>query len=135
MTRDPAERGGLRLDKWLWAARFFKTRSLATQAIALGRVRVAGARCKPSRATHVGDRLEIWIGDARAEVCVRALSDRRGPAPEARTLYEETESSRMRREVTLQMRVMGVEPGRERKGRPTGRERRELQRVRAGEGE
>jgi ribosome-associated heat shock protein Hsp15 len=135
MTPDPAEREGLRLDKWLWAARFFKTRSLATQAIALGRVRVAGGRCKPSRATHVGDLLEIWIGDTRVEVCVRALSDHRGPAPEARTLYEETEASRTHREAALQMRVMGVEPARQRKGRPTGRERRELQRVRSGEGE
>src|SRR5690606_3522892 len=88
----------VRIDKWLWAARFFKTRALAIEAVKGGRVQVDGARVKPSRTVRVGDRIEITIGQTRRTVDVRALSDRRGPASVAATLYEETPESRAARE-------------------------------------
>jgi ribosome-associated heat shock protein Hsp15 len=120
----------LRLDKWLWAARFFKTRSLASQAIELGRVRLRGNRIKPAHATHVGDALEVLIGETRFEIIVRALSAQRGPAPVARTLYEETPASVARREQALLMRHHGPEPAQAIKGRPTKKQGRDLRRVR-----
>ena len=89
---------GVRIDRWLWAARFFRTRSLATAAVSGGRVHVGGQRVKPARAVAVGDRLEITRGRERFEVIVEALSEQRGPASEARTLYSETEESARRRE-------------------------------------
>ena len=119
----------LRLDKWLWAARFFKTRSLANQAIDLGRVRLQGNRIKPAHSTHVGDALEILIGETRFEVVVRALSAQRGPAPVARMLYEETAASVARREQAQLMR-QAKEPAATIKGRPTKKQGRELRRVR-----
>jgi ribosome-associated heat shock protein Hsp15 len=88
----------LRLDKWLWAARFFKTRPLAQKAIDGGKVKIDGTRAKPGKALHVGQQLEIRCGFERYEVVVRALSERRGPASVARELYEESEESRQRRE-------------------------------------
>ena len=88
------ERGGLRLDVWLWAARFFKTRGLARDAIEAGRVELGGARCKPARTVHVGDRLRITRGHECLELDVLALPLRRGPASEAQTLYRETDASR-----------------------------------------
>jgi len=130
-----AERTTLRLDKWLWAARFFKTRSLASQAIELGRVRLRGNRIKPAHATHVGDALELFIGDARLEIIVRALSAQRGPAPVARTLYEETPESVARREQAQLMRQHGHEPAQVIKGRPTKKQGRELRRLRTTPGE
>src|SRR5262249_6819744 len=87
----------MRLDKWLWAARFFKTRSLAQTAVAGGKVKVNGERVKPARDLAPGDRLAIRIGELEWAVLVKALSERRGPASVARTLYEEDESSRARR--------------------------------------
>ena len=120
----------LRIDKWLWAARFFKTRTLATQAIDLGRVRADGERVKPARDVTVGDRLEIHIGDARIEVIVRALSATRGPAPVARLLYEETAASVARREQRAAARAYAPEPAQDIKGRPTKRDARELRRLR-----
>jgi ribosome-associated heat shock protein Hsp15 len=125
--------GRIRIDKWLWAARFFKTRSLATQAIDLGRVRSDGARIKPAREVRVGDVLEVQVGDARIEVVVRALSASRGPAPVARLLYEETAASIGRREQRQAVRAHAPEPAAHIKGRPTKREGRALRRVR-GEG-
>ena len=83
----------VRIDKWLWAARFFKTRSAATEAVAGGRVHVNGARVKPSRDVQIGDTVQIRIGQLGWVVLVRGLSDKRGPAKVAATLYEETPES------------------------------------------
>ena len=93
-----------RLDIWLWAARFYKTRSLAKQAIETGKVDVAGQRAKSSRAVRVGDVLAITRGDDTYEIEVRGLSDQRGPAPAAQALYVESEASRARREAALAQR-------------------------------
>lgn len=114
----------LRLDKWLWAARFFKTRALATEAIKGGKVELNGHRAKPSREVKVGDGLRIRQGFDEKTVIVRDLSDRRGPAPVARQLYEETAESIAQREKAAEQRRLANahrEPG---KGRPTKRERR-----------
>lgn len=120
----------MRLDKWLWAARFYKTRSLAQQAIEAGRVRVAGERIKPSKEVRPGDRLAIRVQDEDWEIAVRALSERRGPAAAARLLYEEGEASRLRREARRAERSLGREPALERHGRPTKTDRRALRRLR-----
>jgi ribosome-associated heat shock protein Hsp15 len=117
----------MRLDKWLWAARFFKTRGLAQQAIAAGRVKLHEARAKPAQALKVGDRLEIRIGDLLWQVQVAALSDKRGPAPQARKLYAESEASRAERERRADLRRYGADPAAGRKGRPTKRDRRKLE--------
>src|ERR1044071_1417935 len=88
----------VRIDRWLWAARFYKTRGLATESVLGGHVQLNGARVKPAKDVHVGDRLLIRIGALVWEVEVLALSDKRGPAAVARTLYEESEESRRERE-------------------------------------
>ena len=119
----------MRLDKWLWAARFFKTRSLAQQAVTGGRVQLNGVRTKPAHELKVGDMLDIRVGDWRWEVKVIALSDRRGPAEEARKLYEETEASRAERERRGDMRRWGTEPAATLKGRPTKRDRRRMEQL------
>ena len=119
----------VRIDKWLWAARFFKTRSLATDAIDRGRVRIDGEPVKPSRAVKVNDKLMIDNGSDRWEVIVAAISDQRGPAPVARTLYFETDESIERRENDKQARLLYPEPGSSIKGRPTKRDRRALSRA------
>jgi ribosome-associated heat shock protein Hsp15 len=113
----------LRIDKWLWCARFFKSRAQASQAVAGGLVHVGGARVKPSRAVRIGETVAITRGEQRWEVIVRSIPQRRGPAPEARTHYEETPASvqaRERRQAMAQLRAPA--PG----GRPDKRERREL---------
>ncbi len=122
----------MRVDKWLWAARFFKTRGLAQQAIEAGRVKLGGARIKAAREVKPGDQLEIATGALRWEVVVQALSARRGPAAEARRLYAESEESRSRRETQLAERRLTTEPARELPGRPTKRDRRMLERLRRG---
>jgi len=119
----------MRLDKWLWAARWFKTRGLAQQAIASGRVRLHEERTKPAQALKVGDLLEIRIGDSVWHVEVAALSDQRGPAVQARKLYAETEASRAERERRAELRRFGAEPARALKGRPTKRDRRMLDKL------
>ena len=119
---------GIRIDKWLWAARFFKTRSLATDAVSGGKVRLNGAPTKPARDVKPGDRLEISNGDTRWQVVVLALSDKRGPAPEARLLYEETAASIAEREAAQQRRQLAREPAAEIHGRPTKRDRRQIDR-------
>ena len=91
------ERDGVRLDLWLWAARFYKTRSLAKQAIETGKVEVGGQRAKASRQVHVGDALVVVRGEERFELTVRGLGDKRGPASVAQMLYEESIESRDRR--------------------------------------
>jgi len=117
----------MRLDKWLWAARFFKTRSLAQQAIAAGRVKLNESRVKPSHELKVADSLLIRIGDYEWHVVVSALSDKRGPAEQARKLYQETEASRAERERRGDLRRWGAEPANALKGRPTKRDRRQIE--------
>jgi len=122
--------GSVRLDKWLWAARFFKTRSLATAAISAGEARVARERVKPARDVKVGDELQIRRGDDVMDVVVRELSSTRGPASVAQRLYEETEESRQRRALAAERRVLAREPALDIKGRPTKRDARVLKRLR-----
>jgi ribosome-associated heat shock protein Hsp15 len=125
----PVRRGSLlRIDKWLWAARFFKTRSLAQQAIAAGRVKLGDARVKASHPIKPSDCLAIRVGEFEWQIIVNALSDRRGPAEEARKLYQETEASRAERERRIDLRRWGAEPASTLKGRPTKRDRRTLER-------
>lgn len=119
----------LRIDKWLWAARFFKTRSLAAQAVEGGRVRLNGARVKPAKDVKPGDEVVVHIGELEWVVVVRALSARRGPADQARKLYDEREASRARREAILEARRHEFEPGFGLRGRPTKRDRRMLRKV------
>ena len=116
----------MRIDKWLWAARFFKTRSMAQQAIAAGRVKLNDTRIKPSHELKARDALAIRIGDFEWQVTVKALSDKRGPAEQARKLYEETEASRAERERRQDLRRWGAEPANTLKGRPTKRDRRQI---------
>jgi ribosome-associated heat shock protein Hsp15 len=116
----------LRLDKWLWAARFFKTRSLAQQAVSGGRVQLNGERTKRAHEVRVGDSVDVRVGDWRWQVVVKALSDCRGPAEEARRLYDETSESRAERERRQDLRRWGAEPAAALKGRPTKRDRRLL---------
>jgi ribosome-associated heat shock protein Hsp15 len=117
----------MRVDKWLWAARFFKTRSLAQQAIAAGRVKLNDARVKSSHELKTGDSLAIRVGDFEWRIVVSALSDKRGPAEQARKLYQETEASRAERARRMDLRRWGAEPARAFKGRPTKRDRRRLE--------
>jgi len=120
-------RGGVRLDKWLWAARFFKTRSLASEEIGKGRVTVNGAVAKPSREVRLGDTLTLAQGITPRTVVVAALSQMRGPATAARLLYEETAESVAAREAALLARRLTPEPAASiEHGRPTKRSRREL---------
>jgi ribosome-associated heat shock protein Hsp15 len=122
----------VRLDKWLWAARFFKTRGLAQAAIAGGKVKLNGERVKPAKALAPGDGLVIRIGEFEWVITVKALSGKRGPAETARKLYEEDEASRARRLAQVADRRAHSSLVGERKGRPTKRERRELERWRSG---
>jgi ribosome-associated heat shock protein Hsp15 len=120
----------LRIDKWLWAARFFKTRTAAQQAVEGGKVRLNGERTKPAREVKPGDELQIHIGQSEWIVRIEALSDKRGPATVARTLYAEDEAARLRREAQSALRKFAADPAQDRHGRPTKRERRELDRWR-----
>lgn len=119
---------GLRVDKWLWAARFFKTRALATLAVDAGHVKLDGARIKPSRALRAGDRLTLRVGEQDWEITVVALSDRRGPATEARRLYVEDPASMARREAHVRAMRAAHDPSSAIKGRPTKRDRRLIHR-------
>lgn len=116
----------VRIDKWLWAARFFKTRSLATDAVDGGKIRINDERIKPARGVKIGDRLDIDNGAAEWEVVVRALADKRGSASVAQTLYAETEKSIAERQKKAEQRKFFREPGEAIKGRPTKRDRRQL---------
>lgn len=122
----------MRLDKWLWAARFFKTRAAAQQAIEGGKIRLNGERTKPARDLKTGDALVIHIGDYEWLITVAKLSDRRGPAAVARLLYEEDPASHARRQERVANRKLMAEPSAGRRGRPTKRERRQLERWRGG---
>jgi ribosome-associated heat shock protein Hsp15 len=121
---------GVRLDKWLWAARFFKTRSLATHACELGRVAFNDQRAKPSREVHVGDLLKVKTAGGDFEIEVLLLSDLRGPAVVAQTLYRETESSRELRRKAAEERRSNPYYEAPWGGRPAKRDRRELNRLR-----
>ncbi|MBI3350551.1 MAG: RNA-binding S4 domain-containing protein [Burkholderiales bacterium] len=117
----------MRLDKWLWAARFFKTRALAVDEINLGRVRVGGQPVKPARDVRVGDLLNIRIGTLAREVEVKGLSNQRGPAPQAQLLYAETPASVTGREAAAEARRLAPEPADTiSQGRPTKQDRRRL---------
>ena len=118
----------MRIDKWLWATRFYKTRSIAAQAVDSGKVSLNDERCKPAKEIRVGDELRIRAGETEWQVRVLDLSDKRGPASAAQKLYEETAESRIRREERAAMRKLTKEPAREIKGRPTKRDRRALAR-------
>jgi ribosome-associated heat shock protein Hsp15 len=120
----------MRVDKWLWAARFFKTRSLASQACDLGRIRVNGNPVKPSREVRVGDLLQVKNPSGEFQVEILALSSMRGPAAAAQMLYHETEASReLRLKLAAEKKAMPhFEDFRE--GKPSKRDRRELDRLR-----
>jgi ribosome-associated heat shock protein Hsp15 len=123
--------GRVRLDKWLWAARFFKTRALAVEAIGGGKVLVAGERAKPAKLLQAGDEVRIRLGPYEHVVILRGTSERRGPASVAATLYEETVTSRAAREkLSEQLRLAPAAFVYEDKGRPTKRDRRDLDRFR-----
>jgi ribosome-associated heat shock protein Hsp15 len=124
--------GRIRIDKWLWAARFFKTRSLASEAVAGGRVHIEGQRVKPARDVRLGEQVQITVGDVTTTVVVEALSDRRGPASQAVLLYRETGESRERRERERELRRLAPPPGADMRGRPGKRDRRRLEAQRAG---
>jgi ribosome-associated heat shock protein Hsp15 len=122
----------LRLDKWLWAARFFKTRSLASAAIDGGKVRLNGNHVKPAKDVAIGDALDISLGEQQWTLMVRALNAQRRPAPEARQLYEETAESLSRRQQAMEMRKLAPPPGADLKGRPTKRAGRQIRRFSEG---
>ena len=122
----------MRIDKWLWAARFYKTRSLASHEIEAGRVSVGGQVVKPAREVAIDDLVEVRrAGNPPVRFRVRALSLVRGPAPQAARLYEETPDSVAAREQAAEMRRLAPEPGRDfEAGRPTKRDRRQMERWR-----
>ena len=128
-----AEDGRVRIDKWLWAARFFKTRSLAADAIAGGKVQVNGERVKRAKPLQVGDEVRIRLGPYEHQVVVRELSDRRGPAPQAAALYEEKESSRAAREALASQLKSVHSAFVPERGRPTKKDRREIRRFKGRE--
>lgn len=118
----------IRIDKWLWAARFYKTRSLATDDIHKGRVQVNGSVVKPARDVKVGDSVVLRRDNVSRTVVVQALSDQRGPAPVAQQLYTETEESLRQRVEAQELRRMGAEPALSLShGRPTKQDRRALE--------
>ncbi|BFG74511.1 RNA-binding S4 domain-containing protein [Paraburkholderia terrae] len=122
ISTEPGAR--LRIDKWLWAARFFKTRSLATDAVEKGRVRIGGATVKPAKDVRVGDLVEIEIERIVWQIQVLGVCDVRGPASVAQTLYAETEEGRQKRQQENERRKTYREPAAELQGRPTKRDRR-----------
>jgi ribosome-associated heat shock protein Hsp15 len=121
---------GVRVDKWLWAARFFKTRSLATEAVLGGRVHVNGSRVKPAKELRVGDQLVVTVGTVRRTVEVADLSEKRGPASMAATLYAETEDSIAAREQAALERRLARPLGADLGARPTKLDRRRLEALR-----
>jgi ribosome-associated heat shock protein Hsp15 len=123
----------VRVDKWLWAARFFKTRSAATEAVLGGHVQVNGARAKPAREVAAGDRVEVRVGQRRWTVVVMGLADRRGPASVAATLYEETAESLAERERRAAERRLSRPLGADLGARPTKQARRRLDALRRGQ--
>jgi len=128
MSSDEISR--VRLDKWLWAARFFKTRALAAAAIETGKVEVNGERVKRAKQLQVGDELHIRLGPYHHVITVRAVSEHRGPATVAAGLYSETEEARKAREAMhIQVKAAQSVPGYDR-GRPSKKDRRDIERLR-----
>jgi ribosome-associated heat shock protein Hsp15 len=123
----------VRLDKWLWAARFAKTRSAATELVLAGHVKVGGERVRPAREVASGDTVEIRLGVVRRTVVVTGVADRRGPAKDAATLYEETPESREGRERLALERRLSRPVGADLGARPTKQERRRLDALRRGQ--
>jgi len=119
----------VRVDIWLWAARFFKTRSLAKQAIEGGKIDVNDLGCKPAKALHLGDLLKLVRGDERMEVEVMALSDKRGAASIAQSLYRETDASRTAREALKEQRRLSGAAFDHPQSRPDKHARRDLRRL------
>jgi ribosome-associated heat shock protein Hsp15 len=126
------DRANVRIDKWLWAARFFKTRSLATDAVSGGRVQINQQRVKAAKGVRVGDIVEIVAGEERRALVVRALAERRGSAQAAAALYAETADSLQKREDARERRRLFDVPGADLRGRPTKRDRRAIDRFRRG---
>ncbi|HJQ12204.1 MAG TPA: RNA-binding S4 domain-containing protein [Gemmatimonadaceae bacterium] len=128
MSSDDIKR--VRLDKWLWAARFFKTRAVAAQAIETGKVEVNGERAKRAKQLQVGDQVRVRLGPYHHIINVRGLSEQRGPASVAARLFEETEESRKARE-TMQMQMRIAQSGHEYdfRGRPTKKDRRDIEKL------
>jgi ribosome-associated heat shock protein Hsp15 len=124
----PMTEPGIRLDKWLWAARFFKTRALASAAVSGGKVHCAGSSLKPSRAVKLGDCLEIRRGFERHEIIVTGLSEQRGPATSAQLLYRETEASVVRRAAEAEKRKLAMMAHPHSAGRPDKKQRRQIRR-------
>ena len=122
----------LRIDKWLWAARFFKTRSLAAKAVDGGKVRLNGEGAKPSRTLKPGDELAIRIGELEWVIEVRVLSRQRGPATQAALLYAERDDSKARRMAAMALRKTSPHPAAGVKGRPTKKDRRLIHRFTEG---
>lgn len=116
----------VRLDKWLWAARFFKTRKMATEAINGGKVHINNARVKPSRAVKVSDKLDITRENYRYHICIQGLNDKRRPAKEAQLLYEESEESINAREQERELRKMNSASVHQSDKKPNKKERRQI---------
>lgn len=120
--------GRLRLDKWLWAARFFKTRSLAAAAVDGGKIKVNELPAKAAKEIKAGDRLDVNVGDSRWQITVVAVHDQRRPAAEARLLYQESPESAARRQREKEEKTLAPSPGADLRGRPTKRDRRLIHR-------
>lgn len=127
-----ADDARVRADKWLWAARFFKTRALATEAISGGKVHVNGARVKPARPLQVGDTLEIQRGNEQYVVIVQGLSEKRGSAGVAQTLYRETDESILARDLMRERRRLLASTAPHPDRRPDKKQRRQLRRMKEG---
>lgn len=123
----------VRIDRWLWTARFFKTRGAATEAVVGGRVHLNGARVKPAKDVRAGDTVEVTLGDTRREVVVLAVVERRGPATVAQSLYEETPESIVRGQQRAVERRLARPPGSDLGARPTKQDRRRLDALRRAE--
>lgn len=121
-----------RLDKWLWAARFFKHRTFATDAVEGGKVQLNGIRVKPAKDVKIGDRVEIQLAEARFTVVVTGIAEKRGSASVAQTLYAETPESIAARETAREERKFAATPGADLHGRPTKRDRRLIGRFNSG---
>lgn len=125
-TPDKQELSAQRIDKWLWSARFFKTRSLATEAIHAGHVKLNGSTVKPARDVRPGDMLEITAANVCFTVKVQGLNEQRRPASEAQALYEETAESKALRETVKEAQRLAPTPGSDLRGRPTKKARRQI---------
>jgi ribosome-associated heat shock protein Hsp15 len=117
-----------RIDKWLWAARFFKTRSQATDAVTGGKVEINGESAKPSRSVKLGDRIRLRLGPVEYRLTVTGIAERRGSAAVAQSLYAESPESIAERERVAAQRRFAAAPAYEEKGRPSKKDRRELDR-------